>query len=63
VSLEGPDGVEFARGLASYSAEEVGRIKGLPAKEIAKALGYTRGDEVVHRDRMVLLTGEGRSPS
>jgi len=63
VSLEGPDGVEFARGLAAYSAEEVGRIKGLPAKEIAKALGYTRGDEVVHRDRMVLLTGEGRSPS
>jgi glutamate 5-kinase len=59
VSLQGPDGAEFARGLAGYSAEEVNRIKGLAASEIAKVLGVSRGDEVVHRDRLVLLTREG----
>ncbi len=63
VSLQGPDGAEFARGLTAYSAGEVGRIKGLAAKDIAKTLGFTRGDEVVHRDRMVLLAGEGRGTS
>ena len=29
VALRGPDGVEFARGLTNYSADEVRRIKGL----------------------------------
>jgi len=55
VSLQGPDGVEFARGLPAYSADEVARIKGRPASDIGKVLGVSRGDEVVHRDRMVLL--------
>ena len=58
VSLQGPDGAEFARGLSAYAADEVARIKGRPASEIAKVLGASRGDEVVHRDRLVLLPKE-----
>ena len=48
-------GVEFARGLAAYAAEDVRRIKGLPTSQIGRVLGYSNGDEVIHRDDLVLL--------
>jgi len=48
-------GVEFARGLAAYAAEDVRRIQGLPTSQIARVLGYSNGDEVIHRDDLVLL--------
>ena len=48
-------GREFARGLASYSADEVDRIKGLATARILAVLGFTNGDEVIHRDDLVLL--------
>ncbi len=50
-------GREVARGLAAYSAEDVARIKGLRAQEIERVLGYSNGDEVIHRDDLVLLEG------
>ncbi|MGI9431714.1 MAG: glutamate 5-kinase [Myxococcota bacterium] len=55
ISCSGPDGTEIARGLASYSASEIDRIKGLQARRIDAVLGYSNGDEVVHRDDLVLL--------
>jgi glutamate 5-kinase len=48
-------GREFARGLATYSAEEVDRIKGIATARILTVLGFTNGDEVIHRDDLVLL--------
>ncbi len=48
-------GREFARGLATYSADEVERIKGLATARILAVLGFTNGDEVIHRDDLVLL--------
>jgi len=48
-------GVEFARGLAAYAAEDVRRIKGLATSQIGGVLGYSNGDEVIHRDDLVLL--------
>jgi len=54
VSLRGPDGVEFARGLSNYPAEEVARICGLKTHQIAEILGHCPYDEVVHRDNMVV---------
>ncbi len=48
-------GVEFARGLAAYAAEDVRRIKGLATSQIGRMLGYSNGDEVIHRDDLVLL--------
>ncbi|MCP4037125.1 MAG: glutamate 5-kinase [bacterium] len=51
-----PAGREIARGLCAYGADEVERIKGLPTKEIERVLGYSNGDELIHRDDLVILT-------
>ena len=55
VSCADPSGNEFARGLTAYGADEVERIKGRKAHEIDAVLGYSNGDEVIHRDDLVLL--------
>ncbi|MAE94808.1 MAG: glutamate 5-kinase [Deltaproteobacteria bacterium] len=57
ISCLGPDGAEFARGLTAYSATEIEQIKGQQARRITSVLGYSNGDEVVHRDDLVLLEG------
>ena len=44
---------EFARGLSSFSSEEIGKILGCHSKEIQKILGYISKSEVVHKDDMV----------
>tara|TARA_Y100000996_G_scaffold328935_1_gene265050 strand:- start:1579 stop:2685 length:1107 start_codon:yes stop_codon:yes gene_type:complete len=44
---------EFARGLSSFSSEEIGKIKGFHSNEIQKILGYVSKSEVVHKDDMV----------
>ena len=51
-----PNGREIARGLCTYDAAEVERIKGLPTREIERVLGYSNGDELIHRDNLVILT-------
>jgi glutamate 5-kinase len=48
-------GMEIARGLAVYSSADIDRLAGLPTKEIARVLGYTNGDEIIHRDDLVLV--------
>ncbi len=48
-------GDEVARGLTAYSSEEIERIRGLPTAEIPRVLGYSNGDEVIHRDDLVLV--------
>jgi glutamate 5-kinase len=48
-------GIEIARGLAVYSSADIDRLAGLPTKEIARVLGYTNGDEIIHRDDLVLV--------
>ena len=58
VALCDADGVEFARGLTNYGADEICRIKGLKTHQIAESLGHCPYDEVVHRDNMVLTGGE-----
>ncbi len=44
---------EFARGLSSFSSEEIVKILGCHSNEIAKILGYISKSEVVHKDDMV----------
>ena len=44
---------EFARGLSSFSSEEINKIKGFHSNEIQKILGYISKSEVVHKDDMV----------
>ena len=48
------DGVEIACGLVQYAAHEVAQIRGARSADIAGLLGYSYGDEVIHRDDMVL---------
>ena len=44
---------ECARGLCSFSSDEVRKILGHHSKEIKKILGYITKSEVVHKDDMV----------
>ena len=55
VALTQADGVEFARGLVNYDADELRRIRGAKTADIERTLGYRGVDEVVHRDNMVIL--------
>ena len=44
---------EFARGLSSFSSDEITKIIGCHSNEIEKILGYVSKSEVVHKDDMV----------
>jgi glutamate 5-kinase len=44
---------ECARGLCSFSSNEIEKILGRHSREIEKILGYTAKSEVVHKDDMV----------
>jgi glutamate 5-kinase len=55
VRVCGPDGSEFARGLSAYSQGEIHRILGHKSAEIEEILGYRYGDEIIHRDNLVVL--------
>jgi len=57
VAVVDSGGVQFARGLANYNADEVRRIKGAKSSQIRKILGSKPYDEIVHRDNMVVLDG------
>ncbi len=55
VRVCGPDGREVARGLVSYGAADLERIKGAHTRDIARLLGWKGSDEVIHRDDLVVL--------
>jgi len=48
------NGKEFAKGVTNYNSAELIRIIGKNTKEILQILGYQYGDEVVHRDNLVI---------
>ena len=50
-----PEGERVACGIASYGAADVAAIKGLRSDKIEEALGHWYGEEVLHRNNMVLL--------
>ncbi len=49
------NGKEIAHGLVSYSSDETRRIAGSKGSGIEKILGYKYGDEVIHRNNLVVL--------
>ena len=53
IKIIGIDNKEYARGLSSFSSNEIYKIKGFQSKHIKKILGYSSRDEVVHKDDMV----------
>jgi len=56
-------GKELARGLSAYRSEDIARIQGLPTREIARVLGFSNGDAVIHRDDLVVLAPPRRAGS
>ncbi|ENI8075566.1 glutamate 5-kinase [Vibrio vulnificus] len=44
-----------ARGIASYSNQDMAKITGKHSKDIISILGYDYGSEVIHRDDMVVI--------
>ena len=46
---------KLARGLSSFSSEEINKIKGLQSSQISKVLGYSSKSEIIHKDDMVKL--------
>lgn len=56
VRLFDPQGQQrIARGVSQYSATDIRRISQHHTREIESILGYNYGDNVVHRDDLVLL--------
>jgi glutamate 5-kinase len=49
------DGVEIARGIVNYDSSDLVRLVRCPSDKIESILGYDFGDEVIHRNDMVLL--------
>ena len=45
--------IEYARGLSSFSSNEIIKIQGQHSKKINDLLGYITKSEVVHKDDMV----------
>lgn len=45
----------IARGLAAYSDEETRRVMGKRSGEIEATLGYALGEELIHRDDLVVM--------
>jgi glutamate 5-kinase len=54
VSIVSEAGTELARGLARYDAADVKLLAGGHSQQIAERIGNHAGDEVVHRDDIVL---------
>jgi glutamate 5-kinase len=55
VSVVGPDGCEFARGISAYSDGDAARILGRRSSEIEGLLGFRGRDEMIHRDDLAIL--------
>ena len=45
--------IEYARGLSSFTSDEISKIKGQHSNKIFELLGYITKSEVIHKDDMV----------
>jgi len=55
-------GHEIARGLVAYASEAIERIAKRPTQQITQLLGYSNGDEIIHRDDLVTLEDSPEEP-
>jgi glutamate 5-kinase len=54
VAIHDAAGHELARGLVNYDAGDVTRLQGQRSAAIETILGFSYGDEVIHRNHLVL---------
>jgi glutamate 5-kinase len=55
VSCFDQSGREIARGLVNYDADEARAIAGRSSDRITEILGYMSGEEMIHRDNLVIV--------
>ncbi|MDP6436670.1 MAG: glutamate 5-kinase [Gammaproteobacteria bacterium] len=55
VLIVSAEGQNIAHGLVAYDSDEARLIMGARSQEIENRIGYQGGDEIVHRDNLVLL--------
>lgn len=55
VLVKDQNGTVIARGITRYSSDELNLIKRKSSSSIEKILGFTHGDEAIHRDDLVVL--------
>jgi len=55
ILVKNENNIECARGLASFSSNEIDKIKGSHSREIKNILGYSSREEIIHKDDMVKL--------
>jgi glutamate 5-kinase len=58
ISVVDTEGKEIARGVAGYTSSDLNKIKGKKTSEIQKILNRKGGDEVIHRNNLVLIGPE-----
>ena len=57
IDIRDSRGARIARGVTNYGSAELEKIKGARSADIQKTLGYTFGDEVVHRNDLATFEG------
>ena len=55
VSCQDSKGEEIARGLAAYSSDDTRKIIGQKSDRLSDILGHDYGDEVIHRNNLVVF--------
>ncbi len=55
VQIHTQDGQHLANGMSNYGAADVVRLRGVRSDRIAELLGHEYGEEIVHRNNLVLL--------
>ena len=55
VSVQDSSGFVIAAGISNYGADDVKKLSGVRSSRIEQILGYHHGDEVIHKDNLVLL--------
>ncbi|MEP7287409.1 MAG: glutamate 5-kinase [Chloroflexota bacterium] len=55
VQILTPDGKAIAAGISNYASHEIQQLIGVKSAQIAAVLGYTYGEEVIHRDNLALF--------
>jgi glutamate 5-kinase len=54
VSVVDPEGRVIAHGVTSYDSDHLRRIAGQKSTQISEVLGYSVGDEAIHRNNLVI---------
>ena len=53
ILVKDQNNIECARGLSSFSSNEIEKIKGSHTSKIKNILGYSSREEIIHKDDLV----------